>query len=324
MLEYLSVFDLSFFRLICITNIWLEDSDWYLNIDKKWNLSEYKGKNPRRQRRSISNYSVATNWLNANASSMLPRPSTAAWRRRPCGRSLRAPAPSSASSGRSWTAGGAAGCGWRTVWPSSTSSHTAPPCWPWREEAELPSLTVTSKRSRSYREELDGEEASSAWWRSWGHEALTSPSSPPASPAAPPCRWPARAPSSTPTGCWSPSPGGIPQSTGLPPCPRRTPRSAACWSEGETRPSGGPGGGWRARAMACGGPAGAFYLLVELLVQQQVRLGPPPQEPHDVLPHLRAQQLRQTRPRRPGLHLRGPQHRRQQPGGGGEWSLQCL
>lgn len=56
------------------------------------------------------------------------------------------------------------------------------------------------------------------------------------------------------------------------------------------------------------------YLFVELLVHQQVRLGPASEEPHDVLAHLRAQQLRQTRSRRPGLDLRRPQHRRQQPG----------
>lgn len=56
------------------------------------------------------------------------------------------------------------------------------------------------------------------------------------------------------------------------------------------------------------------YLLVELLVHQQVRLGPASEEPHDVFPHLWAQEPRQARSGRPGLHLRRPQHCRQQPG----------
>lgn len=45
------------------------------------------------------------------------------------------------------------------------------------------------------------------------------------------------------------------------------------------------------------------YLLIKLLVHQQVRLGPASEEPHDVLPHLWAQQLCQARSGRPGLHL---------------------
>ncbi len=54
---------------------------------------------------------------------------------------------------------------------------------------------------------------------------------------------------------------------------------------------------------ATGDEQRASYLLVELLVHQQVRLGPSSEEPHDVLSHLRAQQLRQTRSRCPGLNL---------------------
>lgn len=44
-------------------------------------------------------------------------------------------------------------------------------------------------------------------------------------------------------------------------------------------------------------------LLVQLLVHQQVCLGPASEEPHDVLSHLRAQQLRQARSGCPGLNL---------------------
>lgn len=59
-----------------------------------------------------------------------PRPSTAAWCQSPCERSLPGPEPSSGSAAPSWTAGGAGGCGWQTAWPGSTSSRTAPRCWP--------------------------------------------------------------------------------------------------------------------------------------------------------------------------------------------------
>lgn len=55
------------------------------------------------------------------------------------------------------------------------------------------------------------------------------------------------------------------------------------------------------------------HLPVQLLVHQQVGLGPASEEPHDVFPHLRAQQLRQAGSGGPRLNLRGPQHRRQQP-----------
>lgn len=55
------------------------------------------------------------------------------------------------------------------------------------------------------------------------------------------------------------------------------------------------------------------HLLIQLLVHQQVRLRPPPEEPHDVLSHLRAQQLCQARSRCAGLNLRRPQHRWEQP-----------
>ena len=63
-----------------------------------------------------------------------PQPSTVAWCRRPCERSRPGPVPSSGCAAPSWTAGGAAGCGSQTALPGSTSSHTAPPCWPyWRK-----------------------------------------------------------------------------------------------------------------------------------------------------------------------------------------------
>ena len=56
-----------------------------------------------------------------------------------------------------------------------------------------------------------------------------------------------------------------------------------------------------------------IYLLVELLIHQQVCLGPPSEEPHDVFSHLWAEQLSQARSGRPGLHLGCPQNCRQQP-----------
>lgn len=61
----------------------------------------------------------------------LPQPSIAAWRQRPCVRSLPARELSSETSARSWTAGGGEGCDWQTASPGSTSSHTAPRCSPW-------------------------------------------------------------------------------------------------------------------------------------------------------------------------------------------------
>lgn len=63
----------------------------------------------------------------------------------------------------------------------------------------------------------------------------------------------------------------------------------------------------------------ALYLPIELLVHEQIRLSPSSEEPHDVLPHLRAQKLRQIRSGCPGLHFWCPQHRWQQPEGKGSW-----
>lgn len=64
--------------------------------------------------------------------------------------------------------------------------------------------------------------------------------------------------------------------------------------------------------MLCRGMRGS-NLLIELLVHQQVCLGPTSEEPHDVFPHLWAQKLRQAGSRCPGLNFWRPQHRWQQP-----------
>lgn len=73
----------------------------------------------------------------------LPQPSIAVWCWSPCARSPPGPELSSETSARNWTAGGAAGCGWQTASPGSTSSHTAPRCSLWTDkEAECLSQCV--------------------------------------------------------------------------------------------------------------------------------------------------------------------------------------
>lgn len=152
---------------------------------------------------------------------------------------------------------------------------------------------------------------------------LTSLSSLPASPTGPPCRLTAPSQSSTRTDCWSLSPGDIPQSTEPLLCLHRRLCSGVRWSEEEEQGRvvvfSGRNGAlcWEHHAQKVSGDAAEerrlSHLPVQLLVHQQVGLGPASEEPHDVFPHLRAQQLRQAGSGCPRLNLRGPQHRRQQP-----------